>query len=100
MVDFETMLEAYLDCRKRKRSTVGATEFELNYVRNLVELTNEVNSRQYRIGKSVCFVVRYPRYREVFAGQFRDRIIHHYIAFIVPAFFQRLLYLIWILHHF
>ena len=54
MVDFETMLEAYLDCRKRKRSTVGATEFELNYVRNLVELTNEVNSRQYRIGKSIC----------------------------------------------
>lgn len=80
MIDFETILEAYFDCRKRKRSTVGATEFELNYVHNLVELMNEVNSRQYRIGKSICFVVRYPRYREVFAGDFRDRIIHHYIA--------------------
>ena len=42
MIDFETILEAYLDCRKRKRSTVGATEFELNYVHNLVELMNEV----------------------------------------------------------
>lgn len=80
MIDFETILEAYFDCRKRKRSTVGATEFELNYVHNLVELMNEVNSRQYRIGKSICFVVCYPRYREVFAGDFRDRIIHHYIA--------------------
>ena len=49
MIDFETILEAYFDCRKRKRSTVGATEFELNYVHNLVELMNEVNSRQYRI---------------------------------------------------
>lgn len=90
MVDFETILEAYLDCRKRKRSTVGATEFELDYVHNLVELMNEVNSRQYKIGKSICFVVRYPRYREVFAGEFRDRIIHHYIAFRLEPLFEKI----------
>lgn len=90
MIDFETILEAYLDCRKRKRSTVGATEFELNYVHNLVELMNEVNSRQYKIGKSICFVVRYPRYREVFAGEFRDRIIHHYIALRLEPLFEQI----------
>lgn len=90
MIDFETILEAYLDCRKRKRSTVGATEFELDYVHNLVELTNEVNSRQYKIGKSICFVVRYPRYREVFAGEFRDRIIHHYIALRLEPLFEQI----------
>lgn len=90
MIDFETILEAYLDCRKRKRSTIGATEFELNYVHNLVELMNEVNSRQYRIGKSICFVVRYPRYREVFAGEFRDRVIHHYIALRLEPLFERI----------
>lgn len=90
MIDFKTTLEAYLDCRKRKRSTVGATEFELDYVHNLVELMNEVNSRQYRIGKSICFVVRYPRYREVFAGEFRDRIIHHYIALRLEPLFERI----------
>lgn len=90
MIDFETILEAYLDCRKRKRSTVGATEFELDYVHNLVELMNEVNSRQYRIGKSICFVVRYPRYREVFAGEFRDRIIHHYIALRLEPLFEQI----------
>ena len=90
MIDFETILEAYLDCRKRKRSTVGATEFELAYVHNLVELMNEVNSRQYKIGKSICFVVRYPRYREVFAGEFRDRVIHHYIALRLEPLFERI----------
>lgn len=90
MIDFETILEAYLDCRRRKRSTVGATEFELDYVHNLVELMNEVNSRQYKIGKSICFVVRYPRYREVFAGEFRDRIIHHYIALRLEPLFEQI----------
>lgn len=90
MIDFETILEAYLDCRKRKRSTIGATEFELNYAHNLVKLMNEVNSRQYKIGKSICFVVRYPRYREVFAGDFRDRVVHHYIALRLEPLFERI----------
>lgn len=89
MIDFASILEAYRDCRKRKRSTVGATEFEINYVSNLIDLMNDVNSRQYEIGKSICFVVRYPRYREVFAGQFRDRIIHHWIALRLEPLFEQ-----------
>lgn len=88
MIDFSILLEAYFDCRRHKRKTVGATEFEMNYMSNLVQLLDEINSRQYKIGKSICFVVRYPRYREVFAGQFRDRIIHHYIALRLEPLFE------------
>lgn len=88
MIDFSILLEAYFDCRCHKRKTVGATEFEMNYMSNLVQLLDEINSRQYKIGKSICFVVRYPRYREVFAGQFRDRIIHHYIALRLEPLFE------------
>ncbi|MBM0265661.1 reverse transcriptase [Prevotella copri] len=90
MIDFSILLEAYFDCRRHKRKTVGATEFEMNYMSNLVQLLDEINSRQYKIGKSICFVVRYPRYREVFAGQFRDRIIHHYIALRLEPLFESL----------
>lgn len=89
MIDFAILLDAYFDCRRHKRTTVGATEFEMNYMSNLVQLLDEVNSRQYKIGTSICFVVRYPRYREVFAGQFRDRIIHHYIAMRLEPLFEQ-----------
>ena len=88
MIDLDILLEAYFDCRRHKRKTVGATEFEMNYMSNLVQLLDEVNSRQYKIGKSICFVVKYPRFREVFAGQFRDRIIHHYIALRLEPLFE------------
>lgn len=88
MIDFDILLEAYFDCRRHKRKTVGATEFEMNYMSNLVQLLDEVNSRQYKISKSICFVVKYPRYREVFAGQFRDRILHHYIALRLEPLFE------------
>lgn len=75
-------------CRKNKRNTANAAEFEMNYVGNLLDLLEEVNSRQYKIGKSICFVVSYPRYREVFAAQFRDRILHHYIALRLEPLFE------------
>lgn len=53
MIDFDILLEAYFDCRRHKRKTVGATEFEMNYMSNLVQLLDEINSRQYKIGKSI-----------------------------------------------
>jgi len=44
-----------------------------------VKLWEEVNSRNYNIGRSICFLVTRPKLREVFAADFRDRIIHHVI---------------------
>lgn len=57
MIDFSILLEAYFDCRRHKRKTVGATEFEMNYMSNLVQLLDEINSRQYKIGKSICLLL-------------------------------------------
>ncbi len=42
MIDFSILLEAYFDCRRHKRKTVGATEFEMNYMSNLVQLLDEI----------------------------------------------------------
>lgn len=79
MVLLEDMIEAYYDCRRNKRNTVSAVEFEMNYEVKLLDLVRRINDRSYRPGKSICFVVKWPRYREVFAAAFEDRIPHHYI---------------------
>ncbi|WP_157826513.1 reverse transcriptase domain-containing protein [Halomonas sp. MES3-P3E] len=42
-----------------------------------MRLTRELNDGSYQIGKSVAFVVSYPKWREVWAAQFRDRVVHH-----------------------
>ena len=73
------MIEAYYDCRRNKRNTVSAVEFEMDYEVKLLDLVRRINDRSYRPGKSICFVVKWPRYREVFAAAFEDRIPHHYI---------------------
>ena len=70
-------MQAYLDCRRNKRSSRNALAFELNLERNLMQLHTELIDRSDRPGPSICFVVTHPKPREVWAADFRDRIVHH-----------------------
>ena len=70
---------AYGSCRKKKRNTCNAVAFEVDYEKNLQALYEDVNSGRYEPGRSVAFIIRKPVKREIFAADFRDRVIHHLI---------------------
>ena len=89
MVTTAGLLEAYYDCRRNKRKTASALVYEMNYESKLIALRDRINMRTYAPGKSICFVVTRPRYREVFAASFEDRIIHHYIALRLEPLFEQ-----------
>ena len=55
-VSYEELYKAYLDCRKRKRSTANAILFEMDENVNLFKLWNELNSMLYAIGRSIAFL--------------------------------------------
>jgi RNA-directed DNA polymerase len=74
---FEDLVQAYLDCRKTKRNSASAAAFEQDQERNLAQLRDELLDGTYRPGRSICFIVTRPRPREVWAADFRDRIVHH-----------------------
>jgi len=76
---FLDLLRAYYDCRRNKRRTISALQFELNMESNLIQLYHDLKSGKYKIGRSICFVVTKPKFREVWAANFRDRIVHHLI---------------------
>lgn len=42
-----------------------------------MNLYHELKDGSYSIGKSICFVVEKPKIREIWAADFRDRIVHH-----------------------
>lgn len=90
MITTEGLLEAYYDCRKRKRKTASAIVYEMDYEGKLIALRDRINARTYRPGKSMCFVVTRPRYREVFAAAFEDRIVHHWIALRLEPLFEQI----------
>jgi RNA-directed DNA polymerase len=85
----EELFKAYYDCRKTKRNTWNALRFEERLERNLMDLYHELVAGVYAPGRSMCFVVLYPKPREVWAADFRDRIVHHLLYNRVSARFYR-----------
>jgi retron-type reverse transcriptase len=77
--ELSDFFEAYYDCRKHKRKTANALKFELNFESELIQLWREINDGSYQIGRSIAFIVDKPVKREIFAANFRDRVVHHLI---------------------
>lgn len=74
---YEDLVEAWLDCRRTKRNTPAARDFELDLEENLAGLHQALTSGTYRPGRSICFVITRPKNREVWAASFADRVVHH-----------------------
>ncbi len=71
------LFQAYYDCRKAKRNTWNALKFEENLERDLMDLYYELINCTYQPGRSIMFVVTRPKAREVWAANFKDRVVHH-----------------------
>lgn len=84
---FEALVSAYLDCRRHKSNTDSVQVFERHLERNLCDLFDELKAGTYRPGRSICFVITHPKPREVWAADFRDRVVHHLLYnHIAPRF--------------
>ncbi|MDP2944539.1 MAG: RNA-directed DNA polymerase, partial [bacterium] len=70
---------AYFEARKHKRWRANTWRFSRQYEENLFRLYQDIKKRVYKIGPSLVFIHFGAVKREIFAGDFRDRIIHHLI---------------------
>ena len=85
----DELLCAYYDCRRLKRNTINALKFEANLECNIMALYRELMDGSYQPGTSICFVVTRPKPREVWAADFRDRIVHHLLYNRIADSFHR-----------
>lgn len=69
--------QAYADACRHKKCKHYIQRFNRNLDQRLDELCDELWERRYKAIPSSCFIVTYPKKREVFAAEFRDRIVHH-----------------------
>jgi len=74
-IELSEVFEAYFDCRKGKRNTFNASAFEENLESNIIELHYDLTHRVYTPNRHICFVVSYPTLREIWAADFRDRVV-------------------------
>lgn len=87
--DIEIMIEAYEDCCKNKKTSEQCTLYRLRYEEDLVRLASEIKTRTYRPTTSITFVVTRPKLREIFAANFRDRIVQHYATLRIEPLLER-----------
>jgi len=87
----EDIHKAYLDARKNKRNSLAQIDFEIGAEINLNELIEELVERTYTPQPPFCFIVFEPVVREVYASQFRDRVVQHMLFNYLAPLFERLL---------
>lgn len=93
LVRAENLYRAYWACRKRKRGTANALAFETDLEANLLELHAALNSGTYRPRPAIAFLVEKPKRREIFAAEFRDRVVHHLlVAHLEPGWERRFIH--------
>ena len=85
----QSWLQAYDDCCKNKKTSRQCTIYRIHYEEDLFKLAYEVKSRTYQPSTSVCFCVSRPKVREVFAADFRDRIVQHWIVMKLNPLIER-----------
>lgn len=89
LLDLGTVVDAYYGCRSNKRNTLSSLNFEVNLFDNLSKLHSDIMRGEYEVSPSICFVVTSPKVREVWAAQFRDRVVHHVIFNSINPYWEK-----------
>lgn len=90
LFSYQQVYQAYINCRRTKRNSLRALSFEMNHEELLLELVDDLQAGRYLPGASVCFYTRKPKYREIFAADFRDRIVHHLVYHAISPVWERI----------
>lgn len=91
LVTLDDIYKAYEDCRRKKKNKRGTKTFAQNALFHCLNLVEEINERKYKLRPSECFVVEYPKPREVFCAAFRDRVVQHFVYNELNPVIERLL---------
>ncbi len=83
------LFQAYFDARQHKRRKPDALAFELRFEENIMALFRDLIGRTYEISPGICFISFDPVQREIFAGNFRDRVVHHLLYNYLAPWWER-----------
>ena len=79
-IKWQGLYQAYVQCRCRKRRTASAQRYEMQLLDNLFAIQQALNRRSYTPSTSIRFVVVRPKAREIYAADFADRVVHHWLV--------------------
>ena len=84
------LYQAYFDAREHKRNTLAQLNFEIFCEHYLEDLYRTLRARTYKPLPPYCFITFDPVQREVYASQFRDRVVQHMLFNYLAPFYEPL----------
>ncbi len=79
-ISFESLIEAFEDCNRHKRSSADFLRFSCVRDFMLPSLWDAIRTGTYEPDYSVVFIATYPVLREIIAAAYIDRGVHHWIG--------------------
>jgi retron-type reverse transcriptase len=89
IIAWENLVAAYEEARRGKRYTPEALAFSAHWEERLIELHEHLKWRSWQPGKPRVFTVKDPKWRDITAPPFADRIVHHALVRVVEPLFER-----------
>ncbi|MEO1766806.1 reverse transcriptase/maturase family protein [Thiobacter aerophilum] len=89
ITSWENLVSAWREARKGKRKSEEVRRFEADLEANLVSLHEHLLRGTWQPGRARRFWVRDPKWREITAPPFADRIVHHAIVRVIEPLFER-----------
>ena len=87
LFSFQNLISAYYQCRKIKRLKSQPSKFEFHLEKEIINLEKLLENYTWKPLPFSVFVVTEPKIREIFAAEFRDRVIHHLLCnYLSPIF--------------
>lgn len=79
MIELNDLLYSVDEASHGKRRSKETIKYMLNKEYNTVKLWKDINNRTYIPDGNYAFVVLIPKPREIFATEFKNRVVHHYL---------------------
>ena len=88
VITYKGLYDAYRECRRRKRHTANTQRYEMALLDNLFGTLASLQQQRYTPTRSIRFMVKKPKAREIYAADFADRVVHHWLVPRLEALFE------------
>ena len=83
------LVKAYIDARKNERNNKKHLLFEIDLETNIDKLTDKIWNKRWQPSPKVCFIIREPTVREVFAPSIsEDETVSHLLFNLLEPIFE------------
>ena len=88
IISLDNLLAAWQEFIQGKRNKADVQVFGRNLIDNLIDLHNDLATKQYRHGGYEAFTISDPKPRNIHKASVRDRVLHHAIYRLLYPFFD------------